>query len=338
MSDNTIGTEELNDTDQPITLAQAFEGNQDLNVFAGAPEEDSDEFEEDDDKAEEDKAEEDEKNETSSDNKQEKDVSKETETFEYASQEEAEKALKAEEKRKDDARAKMHEALQEAAQLRKDLESLQKAKDTAKDTEKEKALEKDIEEEQAAIYAKMHEKIDELDTEDSDFYKKMGKIQSDADKSIEALKQKKRDAETVEEEASKKAVEDAEAARDREAKEVYDRAIKGAEKAGLDMRVGISKSKDGTPVNSLDYDLFWDCTHRAKGSTFEERLEWTVAETNRIKGVIKEDAEALKKKAQEKQKENKILEKGSTTIPGSEDEDEKPLSVMAAFGKNRKTL
>lgn len=323
MSDENTKTEETEDTDTPLSLSDAFEKSQEESVFAGTPDEDTDEFEgepEDVDKTSE--VDEDEK-----DGKEEKSEFEDDIKFKYASQEEAESAVQTGEKRITDARTKMHEALQESAELRKEIKTLQKTGEKKKDATEEVNPEKDLNARIADRYAKMYEAIDQLNSDDDDFYQKMSQIKTDTEDTIQA------DRETV-----NKAKRDTEADKEAEGQRVYDEAIQGAKKAGLDMKTGVSKDDDGNPINSLDYDLFWDCTGRAQGKTFEERLEWTVEEVNRIKGVINADTKDLQEKAKKKQKENKVLETGTKKIPGTKDEDEKPLSVMDAFEKNRRTL
>ncbi len=101
------------------------------------------------------------------------------------------------------------------------------------------------------------------------------------------------------------------------------------------MKTNIGKDKDGKNVNSPDYDLFFSVAKESKGETFEEQVNWTIKEANRIKSAIGESFIKTDEKAKERQKLGQPLGKGPDK-PTETKEFESPISITSALRESQK--
>lgn len=223
------------------------------------------------------------------------------------------------EKARLEAEQKMHTATEEAANLRKELDAL-KEKDVEKETaqppepptESPKPVTK---EERKARVKTALATIRELDETDPDYDEKVAEAWAEAgvggsevpfpdkDEIAKAVAQQVRDELKADDEAQRQKGEEE---RQNQAKvDARTKAEELATGAGLNMAKG-----------TADYRLFWDVAqeipNEQRSKPFSEQVQWAVGEVRRLKGDMIQGNPGAKARAQEIQRQNAVLERGSS--------------------------
>lgn len=244
------------------------------------------------------------------------------------------KSVEAANKAAEAAERRMHTATGEAADLRKEVETLKAQVTQAQEKISERASEL-TEEAMEAFTEGVLGEMQELETSDPEYRKKMaklwGKIHKEREKQFsKALKQ-----------AAKEVVDEALEAKTQEASErnertrVWEKANRLAVKGGLEMEDLGADEKSGKPIRSDDYLLFWRTAPDAPEELDEDgKIEWTIKEVKRLLGRKVKTVKEKEAKVAEIQARQQPLGRGSAGPPlTGADKAARPASLNNALEK-----
>ncbi len=225
---------------------------------------------------------------------------KEEPKFKHASWEETEKARL-------EAEQKMHTATQETARIREEAEALRKRLEEKEAKPPDKPVEVVPGPDAEARMEAALEELAGLDEDDPTYNKKAAKIWAKAglggiakaplpedfdtliDKAVEKRLQAEREVRTK-------------ADKDEQDRQNWERAVKKATDAGLDMSEG-----------SDAFDLFVAKARKApKEEGLDGQIDWAVKEVQRILGAKQESQEEINRRAKKNQTRNAVLERGGS--------------------------
>jgi hypothetical protein len=180
--------------------------------------------------------------------------------------------------------------------------------------------------------------IDELDQFDPEYYSRKADLMAQIPGSagLDEVAMQAMIAKAVKAQAEK---EKNEAASIKAAERLETKANKLASKLGLDMREGIGQDGEGIPINSWDYDTFWDARLRApRGVPFEDQVKWTVNEVKRLKGVLRAEIERQAGTAEVHHRDTAILERHGEGKPASAGKQVPLMSLSDAFKRTERRI
>ncbi|MBI4961034.1 MAG: hypothetical protein HY915_16310 [Desulfovibrio sp.] len=213
------------------------------------------------------------------------------------------------EKARIEAEQKMHAATEETAQTRRELEELRQ-KSAEKEPEPPAEAPKPVTKEGRKERVKTAlATIRDLDEADPDYDEKVAEAWAEAGVGGSEVPDKNEIAKLVREELKAqdeaKRQKDEEVAQEQADANVRTKAEELAAGAGLNMGKG-----------TLDNRLFWDVARGIpddqKSKPFPEQVQWAVGEVRRLKGEIVQGKPGAEEQAREIQKQNAVLERGST--------------------------
>lgn len=315
-------TEAATEDVQPLSVTEALETSRTNSLFVGHPA--TDESEGEQPEAPEEAGEEQEPKEEATEQAEETESEEQPEQepepkikFKYASHEEAERGAK-------EAERRMHEAIQEARRIREEVDQI---KQQVSNSVKSGEMTQQQGDELNTIFASMLSNIKGLDPESETYDTDLAKIWSNTIGRVTEATARK----VVQEEQSRytQAIQAKEAEKQQMA-EIDRKATLAAKKAGLSIH----------DESSVDYELFWSLAQKAVGETVDDRIAWTVNRVKSLKSSLTGKTLESQQKAQTAQKQNRVLERGSSraTRTSGDKEDHAPLSIYEALARTERRI